>query len=496
MTASVPAPVGGWNARDAVSRMPPNDAVRLENWFPRPTDVQLRPGHVAHVTGLPAQVESLMPYNSATTQTLFAASGTAFYDVTSAGTVGAPVQTGLTSARWQSVNITTPGGSFLVAVNGVDNARTWNGTAWATLSITGVAATALVHVNLFKNRLWFTEINSLRAWYLPTNVIAGAAQLVDLASIARRGGFLMGMWTWTVDAGFGLDDLAVFLTSEGEVIVYRGTDPSSAATWALVGVWWLGAPLGRRCAMKYAGDLLVMSLDGVVPLSGALQSSRLNPRVALSDKIQLAFSAAAALYRTRFGWDMTYLAQGNMLLVNVPVALGSQEQYVMNTITKAWAKFTGWPANCWEMFRDELYFGGDGAVCRAMTGFNDRGANIVGYAQQAYNYFGRRGQNKRFTLARPILQADSAPPVLAGVAIDFDDTPPTSSLSAASLPITAWDSATWDASTWGGGLTVYRSWQGLTGVGYAASPYLIGVTNGVDMRWQSTDLVMELGGVV
>jgi hypothetical protein len=357
-----------------------------------------------------------------------------------------------------------------------------------------VTTTLLVNVNLFKNRVWFTEINSLRAWYLPTSSVGGAANAIDLASIARRGGFLMGMWTWTVDAGFGVDDLAVFITSEGEVIVYRGTDPSNASTWALVGVWQLGAPLGRRCAMKYAGDLLIATQDGVVPLSGALQSSRTNPRVALSDKIQLAFSEAAQSLSTTFGWEMIDYPKANMLLVNVPKS--SREQYVMNTITKSWAQFTGWNASSWETLNEELYFGGVGVVCKAMTGFSDNGSIITGRAQQAYNYFGRRGQNKRFTMARPILQADGAPSVQVGLAIDFDDALPVSSLSAPTLPTVVWDTATWDGATWGGALSVYRSWQGVNGVGYAAGPYLIASTKGTDVRWQSTDVVMELGGVV
>lgn len=503
VTASLPAPVGGWNARDAVSNMPPEDAVTLTNWFPRPTDVLLRPGYTQWATGLPASpVESLMPYNAGVNQTLFCAVGTAFYNVTASGAVGAAVQTGLTNARWQSVNITTSGGSYMYAVNGVDKPRLWDGATWvavdgvSTPAITGVTTTTLVHVNLFKNRLWFTESGTLKCWYLPVNSVGGAANAVDLASIARRGGFLMGMWTWTIDAGFGVDDLAVFITSEGEVIVYRGTDPASATTWALVGVWWLGSPLGRRCAMKYAGDLLIACQDGLLPLSGALQSSRVNPKIALSDKIQLAFSEAATIYGDLFGWSLAYLPRENMILVNVPVAAGAQEQYVMNTITKSWARFTGWPASSWETFNDELYFGGVGYVGKAMNGFSDAGVNINGAAQQAYNYFGKRGQNKRFTLARPIIQANGVPAVQIGLAIDFNDQVRVSTLSTSAPSGSVWDTALWDVGTWGGGLNVYRQWQSVDGVGYCASPYLLAASRGTEIRWQSTDIVMELGGVV
>ena len=114
----------------------------------------------------------------------------------------------------------------------------------------------------------------------------------------------MAVATWTIDGGQGVDDLLVFVTSWGEVIVYKGTDPSSASAWALVGIWQIGAPVGRRCFMKYAGDLLIICQDGVYPMSGALQSSRVNPKVALTNKIQLAVSEAVTSYGSNFGWQL------------------------------------------------------------------------------------------------------------------------------------------------------------------------------------------------
>ena len=44
-TASVPAPIGGWNARDSLANMAATDAVQLVNWFPTPTDVTMRKGY-------------------------------------------------------------------------------------------------------------------------------------------------------------------------------------------------------------------------------------------------------------------------------------------------------------------------------------------------------------------------------------------------------------------------------------------------------------------
>lgn len=53
MTAvAIPAPVGGWNARDALDKMPETDAVKLVNWIPRGSYVQSRGGYGVHGSGL------------------------------------------------------------------------------------------------------------------------------------------------------------------------------------------------------------------------------------------------------------------------------------------------------------------------------------------------------------------------------------------------------------------------------------------------------------
>lgn len=140
-TTSAPAPIGGLNARDSLAAMAPNDAITLDNFFPSPTSVDLRNGYVSWATGFTAAIESLMPYNNYTTSKLFAASGTAFYDATATGAVGAAVVTGLTNARWQHVNFGTTGGQFLYAVNGADTPRIYNGTSWIVPALITAAQT-------------------------------------------------------------------------------------------------------------------------------------------------------------------------------------------------------------------------------------------------------------------------------------------------------------------------------------------------------------------
>ena len=64
--ATIPAPIGGWNARDPIQAIPPTDAVTLDNFIPGTGGVALRTGFVSHVTGIADPVHSLMEYSAAT----------------------------------------------------------------------------------------------------------------------------------------------------------------------------------------------------------------------------------------------------------------------------------------------------------------------------------------------------------------------------------------------------------------------------------------------
>lgn len=505
VTQSLPAPTGGWNARDSLGDMDPLDAPILDNWFPGTTDCVVRDGSTQFVTGVGGQVESLMPYSGGTTTKLFAARANGnIYDVSSTGTAGSALVTGMTNGRYQFVNITTSAASYLAAVNGANKTNYYTGAAWQKdgdgppYDVTGLNTANATNINVHKGRIWYTEAGTLKAWYLATGALGGVATAFDLSSVAQLGGYLMAMATWTIDAGYGVDDLAVWVTSKGEVIVYRGTDPSSAATWALVGIWQIGAPIGRRCFTKFAGDLLIICQDGVLPLSGALQSSRTNPRVAITNKIQFAMSLAISNYGANFGWEIDYFAKENMLVLNVPIAEGSgQVQYVMNTITKQWCRFTGWQANTFTIFNDNLYFGGQsGVVWRAWNTNADNGISINADGLQAFNLFKIPGRQKRCSMVRPILNASGIPAVSCGVAADFNTVDITTPATVAALSYGIWDTSLWDSGIWGQDLQIQKNWQGANALGYWLAPRLKVQANGIEVHWISTDLVMEKGGVL
>jgi hypothetical protein len=559
--------------------MPPLDAVTLNNFWPTPTDVQLRLGYSQFCTGITGQVNSLMNYAGVTSQKLFAAAGTTIYDAS--GSTAVAVKT-ITNDKLQHINVGTTGGHFMVAVNGDDAALLYDGTNWisyastatsqtistitrggtgnltATVTtasahglitgnqivvagaspaqyngtfiitrtgastftytmatapatdattvgaytinyaITGVNSNTFVHVNLFKNFLFFVQENSMEVWYLPVGQVAGAATKLDFGGIARMGGFIQAMGTWTIDAGQGADDYAVWVTNNGEAFVYNGTNPDAAETWALKGVWQLGQTFNRRCFLKWGGDLLLLTQDGLVPLASALQSSRLDPRVNLTDKIYYEISQEASLYSTNFGWQINYFASENMLIINVPSGNGVR-QFCMHTISKAWCSFSNINAKCWELSYDTMYFGGNGFVGRFWDSYSDAGNNIIAEVQQAYSYFDSPGQQKRFTMIRPIFQTDNGlPGILVGINTDFDaqNSLGAVSFNAVSSTLGVWDSATWDEDVWGGALALTRLWQGVTGIGYSGGIIMKVASQGIDVHWVSSDYVMERGGIL
>ncbi len=495
---SLPAPVGGLNARDSVVAMPKEDAVKLTNWFAYPSYVGTRKGRKPHVTGFTADVETLMEYAAEDgTNKIFAAAGTAIYNVTASGAVGSAVVSGLSNARWQDTMITTAGGSFLIAVNGQDTPKKYDGSTWSDVSINHTAPSSLVHVCLFKNRLFFVEKNSLEIHYLPTLSIGGNSAAFPMGAVFRRGGYVMACYTWTLDAGSGSDDHFVVISSKGEIAVYRGSDPSNASDWALVGVYYVGEPVGRRCGIKYGGDLIVNCLGGVFPLSKALLSATIDKRNALTDKIQNSISEEMQFYSNNFGWQLCLFEEANMLILNVPKGNGQNYQFAQNTITGAWSKFEGWDANCWLYSRDGLFYGDGNSVQKAWQGDLDDTTPIQADMIMSYQYFGDLASNKYFTMVKPYLLASGSPSILYGLCGDFNETEPEGVFVYEAPVGMVWGSMYWGTMVWGGGMrSITSGWHTVGTIANAAALRLKVQNNGSEVRLMNVSHVHNHGGIL
>lgn len=504
--ASVPPPVGGWDAVSSLEDMPPNHAPVLDNWFPSTADVRVRRGYSTHAGNMgTSPVESLLVYQGVTSakSKLFGVTAGNIYDVTNTAD-GTLAVVSKSNSRWQHVTFATSGGNFLVAVNGADAPLNYDGSTWTNPTITGTGITPadFVNVNIHQSRLWFVIQNSMDAAYLPASSIAGTAVKYPLGSIFNKGGYLVAMTTWTHDGGNGPDDYAVFISSQGQVAIYQGTDPSSSSTWALVGVYDLGAPIGNRCFTKVAGDVALVNIDGVLPLSKALNTDRgAAPGIAITANINNAMNEAARSYKSHFGWSLTPYPRGTMAIINVPITENVlQYQYVMNTLTGAWCRFTGMNANCWAVFNDNLYFGGNnGVVYQADVGGSDGGSAIDALGQTAYNYFRTRGQLKQWSMLQPLLTTDSDGRPAVGISTDFKDNAVLGTPTVSVIPSALYDQALYDTDVYAIEDRTVSDWTTISGVGSCASVHFRAQTNTTNdsiMRLNGFNILMQRGGVL
>jgi hypothetical protein len=504
------APVKGWMSQENFAEAEPQSAVILTNMFPEADAVRARRGHTSFATGMSGSVSSLLRYVPQGTGALFAAVGTAIYDVTAGGAVGAAAVSGLTNANWQQSMFATAAGQFMVICNGADGVRTYDGATWVdrTATITGTSGAVNTFINLtaHKKRLWFVASASMDLWFLATEAVAGAATKFPVGSLFKRGGYVMAMGTYSVDAGDGMDDLFVIVTSEGEVALYAGTDPTSATTWELIGVYLIGKPIGRRCLFQVGGDLLVINEDGILPISKAIKIDRaVAGKEAITASIRQAYVEAVKRSRTVQGWEIVAFPLRNMALLNVPGSGSTPtQQFAFNTITGAWALFDGMVAYCWAEFNGALYFGGTDKVFKAEYGANDNGAAIVLTALPAFSHLNAKGRLKhvkdmRFYISTDIPEADFT----AAVAVNYAE--PTALTGASTTPSGSffqWDVTTWDGpSVWYGEM-ILSDWTGAGNIGTVVAPYLkmnldaASAGAEFEFRWIATDFIYEPGGVL
>ena len=508
---AVPAPVGGWDAQSPLANMPAENAVILDNFIPRAGYVELRKGYVPWQEGLPLPTESLMVWRGGTAvvpDEIFAAAGGSIYDVSNQNDAPVEVFSGAGNARWQWINFANDAGTFMIAANGSVDPVYYDGSAFASTAITGTAGVitldprTLVDVMDHKGRLFFVQEDSLRCWFLEPFAIQGAANLLDLGPIFDKGGSILCQSTWTLDGGSGADDLAVWVTTQGQVAVYQGLDPSDANNWALVGVYDIGLPLSRRSLIKYGSDLVVLTTNGVVPLSQALKLDRAQENlVALTQKIQNAFQQSTTKYRNNFGWEGALYPKGTLAIFNVPTAnLTRSEQYVQNVQTGAWCRFTGIDAFCWAVANDQMYFGAADSVCLWDTGFADNTTGIVGDIKTAFNYFGSRGSLKKFEMIQPVLRigADLAPAI--EIVTDFKEKVPTAVPTTIRTTGGRWDTGLWDVAVWSEAVQTRDSWTSVTGIGYCGAVRMrvapdatLYIDLGVD---DDTSLAYEADGII
>lgn len=532
---SFPPPIGGLNARDALSAMPPTDAYGLINWIPQNYGVRSRKGYAEWATNLtggavgtvlnwfgPAiTIPGTVNFQIAPTSLpgkVFAATDDGFWDITNSTNAPSIDQalSGTDNAGVvSSANFANSAGGWLLACSETDGYFTYSGSAWNKVLLGGGAAevsvtdpTKFCAVAVWKRRAWFVVKGTAKVAYLPADAIYGAGTFLDLGPLLKHGGAVAWISTWTIDAGEGIDDFLVIAGENGDILVYKGTDPASSTTFGLVGSWYAGEiPKGRKCFTTFGGDLLIVSNLGIIPLSyitrggtNVLSAGNGN----YTEKIQQLFAQDISTSFNFFGWEIIQVPRENLMLVTVPFTQNTRFlQYALNVSNNKWCQFHGMPLNCVKSVANWPLAGTiDGRVLILFTDYLDNsllsgtpGNPIAGVIAPAFSYFQKEGDfstNKHFLMARTTWLSQAKPGYAVQMNTDFKAGVPGAITFVASASGAMWDTAKWDQAVWGGGQNTYAEWQTVNGYGFAGQISIATLVQ-YDTILASIDYMLETG---
>lgn len=499
---TLPVPIGGLNARDSLDQMSETDAIVMDNYMPLDTKVVLRKGYKQYVS-LPHAIETLVEYKAPNgNNALFAFGGGTVYEISSKEAVHDFEKSYLNNA-WQTCQFK----NRLFAVNGVDKPQTYyldesGAGVWTDASFAGTnfMPEKLINVTVSKQRLWFVEKGSMKAWYNEgVSEIQGNLLSFDMTTVATMGGYLVAIACWTQDGGQGIDDLTVFITSEGEVLVYAGSNPNSADDWRLKGCYRMSRPIGYRCTLQYQGDVVIISEDGYIPLSKALPLQGANAsQIAFSDKIRGLALECTQNGQNKAGWQGIIYSRGGYALFNVPV--GQQfEQHVINLNSGAWCRFTGIRSLCWGIYQKRLYFGTDSGVMLFDEGYSDNGLQISGHVEQAYTHLGSN-LLKKVQLLNPRTKSSIPYALVVYTNTDFDSREQTAAENIGTSGFSVWNNLKWSSFKEKSGAkwatlqgSIRSQWIGNSATGFKISLVFKTKTKGTLIEWYSTGVRYETG---
>lgn len=493
----IPAPTLGINAVDGLSEMGPRDAIYSYNMYPGQYGLKVRNGYEEHATnvGVAGGGRTLIPYkgSSLAEDTLFCTSQEGIFDITASGSVFVALETfptqNSTSGYGQFSAYETIGGRYMLycdEANGYyyydEDASDW--VKPGVGDVTGVDPANLVAVTIHKERIWFVEKNTGAAWYLPVGQVVGAATRFNFGSRFKVGGYLVNLYSWTVDGGEGLDDYFVAVSSAGDVIVFKGTDPAVAANWGLQGSWFIGQPpAGRRVAGSFGGELYLLSSYGVIPITKLLSGAVVQEQnSAISERITPLIKAQMSNLRNSLGWEVQLIPDGNLLIVSVPIVDGNRDiQFVQSLNKTGWGIYRDLPYYTGGEWNGTFYFSDGAGTVYSHTGTVDN-LNLAGTSSDeiefsvltAFQDLPPQGTFKRVQYARATFLSQGTPGYEITVRYDYQLEEGDPVITASTTGGALWDTAIWDSSFWGGGFVVTQTPVGGAGMGRSVALALRG----------------------
>lgn len=400
--------------------------------------------------------------------------------VTDDGLDGSLFLTTVTGGPFQDNETITDGLGGEALANGAGSLI--GGTNMSFADDPGLTTADLNFVWAYKQRLFFIQKDSLDAWYLPVDQVAGELVKLPLGGVFQLGGSLLFGASWSLDAGNqgGLSEQCIFVTTEGEVAVYQGDNPGDANAWSKVGVYRIGRPRGRKAWVRDGGDLIFATSIGYVRLSEAIRRelAALGP-TAVSYPIEVAWNEAVE--RRPAPWSCEIWSSKQMAVVALPTqGEETPAMFLANIRTGAWCRRVNWEGTCLLVFRERLFFGSvDGKVIEANVTGLDEGNPYTGVAVPLFDSVGAPASLKITEMIMAFGMSPVPVNVQTSMQVDFKvNLPPAP--DAAPVPVgNEWGNAIWGTSVWGSQPTLSprRQWEAAAGEGYALSP-AIQITSG------------------
>jgi len=507
--------------------MPPTDAIIMKNLVPQTYGLRVRQGYVEWANGLGNEVRSIIPYEGqaedGSLDALFGVTGEGIFDVTLNGETtptkevsfyadpqpdpypkqaGYGVYTHFTSDASAEYMFYADGDAGLYRYTGSTG-------AWvAAPDITGVDAADIAFVLAHKQRIWMIEKASADAWYLPVDAIQGAATKFTFGSKFKHGGQLVGLYSWSIDGGEGVDDYLIGVSRSGDVLVYRGADPT-ADNWELVGSWFIGEiPDTRRISVEFGSALYLLSIYGLTNISELLRGEDISnalssPARKISDSVK-----DFVQFRKQYPqWQLLHLPGLNLLHLNVPQIPDGNTPYtqiVQNTLTQGWTYWEGIPANCGDTWRGLYYFGTvDGQVFVYGGGLDgtliDETLGVARTFEVLSSFSpvtGNPAQYGNVEMSRTMVLAEGEYKINSRVVFDYNLQEKAQFPGVTqNVEVGVWDEGVWNIDVWGGGRRPKELLVGNFGIGRMGAVSTIGSTAG-DLVILSWDVITSPGGLM
>ena len=317
-------------------------------------------------------------------QKMFAGNATKLYDVTFGGPPTL-VKSGQRSGNYSAAQLANQGGDWLIVVNDAgDFPLQFNGTTWTTFStnqISGPVGSAvehgknLVYVWKYRNRLVLHRGRQHERLVPAAQCRAGRA--ADDPAIWRR---RRRAATCCLER-LGRSTPATASMTSASSAPTRASCLSLAAairrrrpTGRQEGRYAVSPPMGMNAHMSIGGDLLIATIDGIIPISQAItKTAEQLDLSAVTRTIKPLWRDEVKAKRST-PWSMKKWDEYGGVFVAMPGdPVGSRHCLAANSSTGAWCRFMGWDATCWMYTQSNLYFGTqDGIVMQAdRTGYDD-----------------------------------------------------------------------------------------------------------------------------